>query len=247
MTLYLILSHFLVAIIAFFICCNWHKRKNCNPKMDYNSSSLISDDATNTLVANFYNSLNQAFNPILLPPPPPGTPASPPPIFKEAALAYVTFSDLKKYISFIENLSRKNGLKNICDLGIRMYYGRYPITKNGLTPYLKNGVVDETVVGRHTLVFVPTFRDGERDIDFNPHHIEKGCPKRIPEIMEKKFGKRKQQEPGIASRQNIIIDTASKSGDGGSVPDNTDGVNLNTFGLTPPKNNPFNDAVFPMP
>ncbi len=99
MNIYLILSYIIVAIISFFICCLWHKRKICNRKGSFNSSALISDDATNTLVTNFCNSVEEAFKP------------TNDPNFKEAKLAYVTFADLKKYMCFIEDLSKKMAIQ----------------------------------------------------------------------------------------------------------------------------------------
>lgn len=242
MNFYLILSHLFVAIVAFIICCLWHKRtlKTCTENGAYDSSSLISDEATKVLVDKFHDTLDTTFNPTTIPA---STPANP---FTEAALAYVSFADLKKYMCFIENLSRKNGFSSVSSLGIRMYYGRYPYTNTELTPYKKNNVVDETVVGRHTLVFVPTFRDRERDIDFNPHFIEKGNPMRIPDIRKMKLSKQIQHAPApmaAMSRASIVADTTNSMNTSTTVSDNTS-VNLNTFGLTPPKSNANGDATY---
>jgi hypothetical protein len=239
MNFYLILTHIFVAILAFVICCLWHKRKlkACMGKNDYDSSSLISDDATRILVDKFYDTLNDSFDPILIPPSSPSEP------FTEAALAYVSFADLKKYMCFIEQLSIKNGFINISKMGIRMYYGRYPYTEQELAPYMKNNVVDASVVGRHTLVMVPTFRDGERDIDFNPHYIEKGCPMRIKSVRENQL-QRKSQPAQEAMRTTVVTDLVSSTIDSGSSNYTSTNVNLNTFGLTPPKKNDNGDATY---
>jgi hypothetical protein len=239
MNFYLIFTHFFVAILAYAICCLWHKRKlkTCQESGDYDSSSLISDEATEVLVDKFHETLNKSFDPILIPA---STETKP---FVEAALAYVSFADLKKYMCFIENLSRKNGLLNVSNLGVRMYYGRYPYTSQELLPYKKNNVVDDCVVGRHTLVMVPTFRDGERDIDFNPHFIEKGNPMKIKSIREKQSLKVAPQQMQSASRASVITDTTNSVASNTTIVNNT-GVNLNTFGLTPPKNNASGDASY---
>jgi hypothetical protein len=231
MNIYLILSHLFVAIIAFVICCIWHKRKlkTCIENGDYNSSSLISDDATRTLVDNFHSSLNSAFNPIIFPP---TTPPLPPVKFTEAALAYVTFADLKKYMCFIENLSSKNGFLNVSNLGIRMYYGRYPYTAAELATYNENHTIDDCVAGHHTLVMVPTFRDGEITTDFNPYHIVKGKPEKMENIRLKRqnLHKETQQAPLVNK-----MSTAPEVNSIVNVPNTADtNVNLNSFGLTPP-------------
>jgi hypothetical protein len=238
MNIYLILSHIIVAIIAFIICCFWQKRKpkTCEENGDYDSSSLISDDATRVLVDKFHETLNDSFDPILIPA------CSDP--FTEAALAYVSFADLKKYMCFIENLSRKNGLLNVSNLGTRMYYGRYPYTSLELEPYKKNNIVDESVVGRHTLVMVPTFRDEERDIDFNPHFIEKGNPMRMPVIRKMRSSRQKQQTT-TALESNVRMASGTTNNITTNTTDTPDtNVNLNTFGLTPPKANDGDGAIY---
>jgi hypothetical protein len=231
MTIYLIISHIIVAIIAFIICCFWQKRKpkTCIENGDYNSSALISDAATQTLVDNFQNSLNKAFNPITCPP------ETPPVKFHEASLAYVSFADLKKYMCFIESLSIKNGFSNISNLGIRMYYGRYPCSKAELAVYKENNTIDDTVVGHHTLVMVPTFADGKRNVDFNPHYIGKEGPMTIDAIksMNARKTSNNQPPPLAANKGSILPETASNANTSTTITIDTN-VNLNSFGLTPP-------------
>jgi hypothetical protein len=232
MNFYLIFTHLFVAILAYAICCLWHKRKlkTCEENGNYNSSSLISDDATRVLVDNFHSSLNNAFNPIIIPPSNP--PIDPPVTFTEAALAYVTFADLKKYMCFIENLSRKNGLLSVSNLGIRMYYGRYPYTVAELATYKENNTIDDTAIGHHTLVMVPTFIDGQTTTDFNPHHIVKGKPEKMENLRLKRQNLHKEiQQAPLLSKMTTTLEVSSII----SVPSTVNtNVNLNSFGLTPP-------------
>ena len=225
MNIYLIPSYIIVAIISFFICCLWHKRKICNRKGSFNSSALISDDATNTLVTNFFNSVEEAFKP------------TNDPNFIEAKLAYVTFADLKKYMCFIEDLSKKNGYSNISKLGIRMYYGRYPNDEAGLEIYQKNKTIADNAIGHHTLVMVPTFNDGRENIDFNPHFIDKNVPMSLKRIREAKSKK---------NRDNHSAPMLQRGASDGTTPTVDDGtnVNLNSFGLIPPNGSTGTDFPY---
>ncbi len=218
----LILSHIVVAIIAFAICCYWHKRKTCNAKGNFNSSALISDDATNTLVKYFNTSVAQAFNPTNIP------------HFEEAKLAYVTFADLKKYMCFIEDLSKKNGYKNICNLGISMYYGRYPDKDDDMEIYKQNKTVEPNSNGHHTLVMVPAFNNGKKNIDFNPHFIDKDGPMSHEKIRAEKMKKNRTNKPAPMALKGVF---GGPTGGASSTDDDSTNVNLNSFGLTPPNSN----------
>jgi hypothetical protein len=219
MNIYLILSYIIVAIISFLFCCLWQRRKTCNTKGSFNSSALISDSATNTLVINFKNSLEEAFNPT--------SNAT----FTEAKLAYVTFADLKKYMCFIEDLSKKNGYANICNLGISMYYGRYPNTESEFEIYNKNKTVEDKAVGHHTLVMVPTFNDGKKNVDFNPHFIDKDGPMPLEKVREMKSRKVNENAKSPAIQARGVFGAGSPTDDDGT------NVNLNSFGLIPPNSN----------
>jgi hypothetical protein len=219
MNIYLILSYIIAIIIGFVICCLWQRRKTCNRKGSFNSSALISDTATNTLVRNFKNSLEEAFNPT--------SNAT----FTEAKLAYVTFADLKKYMCFIEDLSKKNGYASICNLGISMYYGRYPNTVSEFEIYNKNKTVENDALGHHTLVMVPTFNDGKKNVDFNPHFIDKDGPMPLENIREIKSQKRKDNTHTPAVQARGVF------GAGSPTEEDDTNVNLNSFGLIPPNSN----------
>ena len=79
---------------------------------------------------------------------------------------------LKKFISDIENETRKNAPNATDqDLGIRFYYAAYP--KKEDWDIMKDTPIEAEYAERHTLVMVPTLKadDGEGNMlpyDFNP-------------------------------------------------------------------------------
>ena len=137
---------------------------------------------------------------------------------------------------FIEDLSKKNGYKNICTLGMSMYYGRYPDNDPELELYNQNKTIDCDAKGHHTLVMVPTFNDGKKNIDFNPHFIDKDGPMNFERIKEERMKKDRSNQPTPMALKGVVS-VASPTEDDGT------NVNLNSFGLTPPNNN--SGTVYP--
>lgn len=241
MNLYLIFSHLIVAILSFMICCFWQKRKL---KLDmetggYNSSSLISDEATRKLIEHYRDTLPPDFNPIK------DKKYTDP--FIEARVAWVSFSDLRKYMRYLELLSLKNGLVNVTNLGIRMYYGRYPDDASEmLRDYNKNNTITDKFKGRHTLAMVPTFNNGKTNMDFNPHYIEKGRPIEIHTIRKRKMDMHQERPQSSVISKTPVTPEANNAHIGSESIVDTD-VNLNSFGLTPPTSNIDDGAAYLKP
>jgi hypothetical protein len=219
--LLLIIIHLIAALIGYFICNYFCKRgtKFNIGSIGLNSSALISDEKTEDIVGHFGSTMSTDTTI---------------PGFNEARLAWVSFHDLRTYMRYIEFLSIKNGLFTVTNFGVRIYYGRYPDVANLNTQYQNPlNTIDDNYRGRHTLVFVPTFKDGEENFDFNPHHIEKGIPNKLAEVKRQKTEQNKGKSTssqGFIVNPNIITNLESAN------TTNID-VNLNSFGLTPPKHN----------
>lgn len=83
---------------------------------------------------------------------------------------------LKRFIYHIEINAKKNGVSKD-DLGLRMYYSRYPEIEtwsnqhDDLNGFL-NDPITEKFEQRHTLVMIPTLKKNGVHIDFNPLHQE---------------------------------------------------------------------------
>jgi hypothetical protein len=79
---------------------------------------------------------------------------------KDARTCWFPVDSLKKFFAVSEKLARENQIPTE-NMGVRFFYAVYP--DNGPT---RDGV---NYRDRHTLFFVPTFRDEEmRDVDFDP-------------------------------------------------------------------------------
>lgn len=83
---------------------------------------------------------------------------------------------LKRFIYHIEINAQKNGVSKD-DLGLRMYYSRYPNKDTWSNQYddLKGFIGNSTTEEfqeRHTLVMIPTMRREGVHYDFNPLHSE---------------------------------------------------------------------------
>lgn len=79
---------------------------------------------------------------------------------------------LKKFIYHLEVLASKQGVSSN-DLGLRLYYGRYPDIKTWTSKYqeLEPFSRDPETVDygrRHTAVFIPTITRNGVDLDFDP-------------------------------------------------------------------------------
>lgn len=83
---------------------------------------------------------------------------------------------LESLKSFIYTIEKNSCLPESCgkklELGIRFYYGEYPVDTNELKEYStsENEPINILYSGMHTLLLVPTFYDEDRriDIDFDP-------------------------------------------------------------------------------
>lgn len=83
----------------------------------------------------------------------------------DARSVWFPIEKIKNFIWHIEN----QGCEKNCghELGIRMYFARYPGVNDTLWDKNLNGV-SKIYANRHTLFFVPTYYDGHTDVDFYP-------------------------------------------------------------------------------
>ena len=233
--LLLIITHLVALLLGGYIC-NYYCKKNAklNPgSLGLNSSALISNENTVELLGNYHDDLiNKQIN------------VNSDKTFMDAKLAWVSFADLSSYMHHIEFLSKKNGYLQVKNMGLRMYYGRYPTTPNKLKTFKNplNTITDE-VAGMHTLVMVPTYNNGETNIDFNPHYIENGNPTNLYDSIArlKKIRNSKAIQPKQTGE--AILRTIDPINNTNATEPNTD-INLNSFGLTPPRPNDNSAAAF---
>jgi len=81
---------------------------------------------------------------------------------------------LKQFLYHLEMEVRKNGLTNP-ELGVRIYYAEYPPkntwnTTSDLNLFLNNSITEQ-YEEKHTVVMVPTIKNGNVHYDFNPLDI----------------------------------------------------------------------------
>ena len=243
MPIYLIFSHLGIALLALWLCKFFKTNKPLKELSTFNSSALISDEATKNLVDRYYQNIDNTLLKKMMPEYDGN--------LLEARLAWVSFADLKNYMQYIQTLSHKNGFGNTSNLGLNLYYGRYPENAVELSEtYNKNGTIGKDFKGRHTLVMVPTFKDGEIQRDFNPHFIEKGRPKDIHDIRkneEPKHAQGKQQTIPNADSALVGRGTANNGITTSNTTSGDTNVNLNSFGIMPPRPNDGEGAAYLAP
>ncbi len=238
MNIFLMIILFAVGFILGLVFCKYFSKRGIKLNFDItglNSSALISEEKAQRIISRYHTTTEP--NAKILE----GYIDKEP--FLDAKLAWVSFHDLRNYMRYLEAISIKNGFLNVSQMGIRMYYGRYPNDKDELIrDFNSNRTINDSYCGRHTLVMVPTFRQGEIDFDFNPHFVEKGSPMHINKVKEIKTkanhkvqGKTTQLETNSSIIPNTSLDDFN--------PSNTD-VNLNSFGLTPPRPNENSGAAY---
>lgn len=111
------------------------------------------------------------------------------PSFEDARTCWYSIERLKKFICLMEEYTEQynkkvkqmNGGANIRleDLGVRFYYATY---FGG-----RDGVWESKYAGCHTLYLVPTFKDDNRNIDFDPRdsvNKEGPDPTRLDSLIE---------------------------------------------------------------
>ena len=97
----------------------------------------------------------------------------------DARSNWFSLEELKKFIYNVEIKAKNNARKTIesKDLGIRMYYASYPAR---LTDYHKKALKSKNLSDKavdqyprlHTLIMIPTRRDGDLNIDFDPDNAK---------------------------------------------------------------------------
>ncbi|TPN87774.1 hypothetical protein [Aquimarina algicola] len=96
-------------------------------------------------------------------------------ITDDAHSIWFDLETLKKFIYHIEFSSKKNNVSSK-DLGVRIYYSRYPEIETwekkypDLSFFLRNALT-KSYQKRHTLIMIPTIHRDKIDIDFNPDDI----------------------------------------------------------------------------
>ncbi|ARV16135.1 hypothetical protein [Polaribacter sp. SA4-12] len=98
----------------------------------------------------------------------------------ESISHFYELNDLKQYIAYLEKLSKEKEIKLT---GIRIFSAAYPREHS-----------DRSLRGRHTLVFMPTAKIGDKyDVAFEPLYSEKGQPIQFTEFLDKYSGKETKQ------------------------------------------------------
>ena len=90
------------------------------------------------------------------------------------------FNDLKEYVDFIENEAKNKG---ITVSGIRFHF-----------------VAEEDNKKQLTIALVPTFTDGDKQVDFDPFFSSDNDPKRLSDIEE---GSELCEENGSIMDRNV--------------------------------------------
>lgn len=102
-----------------------------------------------------------------------GTPAD-----GDARSVWFDMEVIKRFIYEIESKTCDACTTPTKTLGIRIYYGTYPDTSVWSDPVWAEALegVDPSYAGKHTVMFVPTYRDSTgADIDFDPNHVNSSC------------------------------------------------------------------------
>lgn len=155
----------------------------------------------------------------------------------DARSVWFSMNTIKKFIHSIE--------KTVCDtcpgnntLGIRIYYAEYPNNEDWNT-YKNNSVAldemaDMNMYGYHTVMLVPTFRQGGIDVDFDPRHWSNSCQ---PKPMDAVYNSIVKNDTTFVNPTNTTLYVLL----GGDDPENTgespNGSMQNHGALIPP---PYN-------
>jgi hypothetical protein len=211
MTTTLLIITNLITAIALIATVMYYKMQNNDPTIleEYTSSKPISFSLTEALIENFKNQpvIDESV---------PATTISTTPPFMDSRSAWVSFTDLKKYMSYIELLAASKGMDQIEQLGIRMYFGRYPNAADW-SKFPELAQTKDEYKNLRTLVFVPTYLSGNLNRDFDPNYIENAQKLSIADIKAR-----------LAPTTNGQAKSAGQT----QSPQNY--VNLNNFGIIPP-------------
>jgi len=110
--------------------------------------------------------------------------------FQDARTCWYSLDTLKKYICLIEKYSSDINLPS-SRLGIRFFYAVYPNTMN---------VGGQNYGNHHTLFMVPTYSNGNENLNFDPRYSAQNRSDSIPSILNLP-----------ASTQLFILDAAAIS------------------------------------
>jgi hypothetical protein len=95
---------------------------------------------------------------------------------QDARCIWFDLKKLKSFIGYIENAACRSACPDSLELGIRIYYAKYP-DEEGMRRLTDLFGVPKEYALHHTVFMVPTYRDpGKKaNIDFDPQMIGKGC------------------------------------------------------------------------
>ena len=91
---------------------------------------------------------------------------------EDSRAIWFSLDSLKKFIWEIESSVCKNECNTPTNLGIRLYYARYPdnLQNNAQLQNLSPGYAN-----LHTVFMIPTYERGGINMDFNPHNYKGNC------------------------------------------------------------------------
>jgi hypothetical protein len=103
---------------------------------------------------------------------------------KDARSVWFSLEQLKNFIYHIEYNTCKNGCNKA--LGVRIYFLRYPDKNNwGSYPHLMKSNPDASYANLHSVLFIPTYFDGQYDSDFDPRRINNCIPEPMGKVMDR--------------------------------------------------------------
>jgi hypothetical protein len=115
----------------------------------------------------------------------------------DARSIWFSLETLKKFMAKIESSLRTENGESELNLGVRIYYAKYPVMPD---PRLKR--LAANVAYRHTVFMVPTYMDTDtkKDIDFNFYHVGN---KRKPTPYFRLLDSIPEMQPAILGSFNI--------------------------------------------
>ncbi len=90
--------------------------------------------------------------------------------------AWYNLQDLKSFIKTIETLSNNGNCTSCPDLGIRIYFGEYPADIPGVLAYGFSSADAQDLIGKHTLLMVPTYHDINSNLEVDFDAASFTCP-----------------------------------------------------------------------